>query len=270
MIRLQKKTLPLDVLKKLKEYQERVNQAGDYEARVKDAAKRFRRHNNKTNKVFKVVRRLLNEMNPGVLRCAYCEDSVGDEVEHIKPKSLYPEDVFNWSNYLYACGRCNGPKNNKWAVFSQQDGKLTTVQRGRNDPIKPPLSGKSVFINPRAEDPFNFLMLDLRDTFEFVALGAEGSQEHQRANYTIQVLGLNDRDDLAVQREYAYQAFLALLKLYIEQMGANASSEELDRISKALVNHQHLTVWKEMIRQRNKLPRLRELFDQVPNAIEWL
>ena len=47
----------------------------------------------------------------------YCEDSVGDEVEHHRPKNLYPDHTFLWDNYLYACGPCNGPKNNRFAVF---------------------------------------------------------------------------------------------------------------------------------------------------------
>jgi hypothetical protein len=37
---------------------------------------------------------------------------VTDEAEHINPKDLYLERVFDWANYLYACGPCNGPKSN--------------------------------------------------------------------------------------------------------------------------------------------------------------
>lgn len=33
------------------------------------------------------------------------------------PKNMYPEKVFVWSNYLFSCGLCNGPKNNQFAVF---------------------------------------------------------------------------------------------------------------------------------------------------------
>jgi hypothetical protein len=32
------------------------------------------------------------------------------EVEHYKPKSLYPESIFEWANLLPACRRCNGIK----------------------------------------------------------------------------------------------------------------------------------------------------------------
>ena len=46
----------------------------------------------------------------------YCEDSVADEVEHFRPKDLYPDVVFAWRNYLYACGQCNGGKNNRFSI----------------------------------------------------------------------------------------------------------------------------------------------------------
>ncbi|GHU76870.1 hypothetical protein FACS189461_4930 [Spirochaetia bacterium] len=48
-------------------------------------------------------------------KCAYCECNATEgggymEVEHFKPKSLYPEFVFEWANLLPACRRCNGMK----------------------------------------------------------------------------------------------------------------------------------------------------------------
>ncbi len=57
--------------------------------------------------------------------CSYCEQPKHDkalEVEHIQPESLpqYKHLRFSWSNFLLACGRCNGKDNktNKDVVFS--------------------------------------------------------------------------------------------------------------------------------------------------------
>jgi len=44
-------------------------------------------------------------------KCMYCESKIthieyGD-VEHIKPKSIFPELKFDWDNLGYACTKCN-------------------------------------------------------------------------------------------------------------------------------------------------------------------
>lgn len=47
-------------------------------------------------------------------KCAFCEcipsDGGNVEVEHFKPKSIYPENTFDWVNLLPACRKCNGHK----------------------------------------------------------------------------------------------------------------------------------------------------------------
>ncbi|MBI3681588.1 MAG: HNH endonuclease [Acidobacteria bacterium] len=51
-------------------------------------------------------------------KCAYCEHPIGSkregQVEHFKPKSLFPTLAYNWNNYFLACGGCNGAKSDKW------------------------------------------------------------------------------------------------------------------------------------------------------------
>lgn len=79
-------------------YSEKVEQAkAKYESKIKTVT-------------FKNIRGTLETMCSGNRRCCYCEDSCADEVEHIRPKSLYPELVFVWENYLYSCGLCNPKK----------------------------------------------------------------------------------------------------------------------------------------------------------------
>ncbi len=49
-------------------------------------------------------------------KCAFCEakpaESGNIEVEHFKPKSLYPELAFEWDNFLPVCRKCNDSKSN--------------------------------------------------------------------------------------------------------------------------------------------------------------
>jgi uncharacterized protein (TIGR02646 family) len=61
------------------------------------------------------VRRTLEEMFHG--KCAYCESKIlhvsYGHIEHFRPKSdpRFVDLVFEWSNLLLACGRCNGAEN---------------------------------------------------------------------------------------------------------------------------------------------------------------
>ena len=134
MIRLPSLLLPAEARQILRRYQREVDDKPTYADRVEAADRLFKSRNTLPNRTFRVVRLKLHEMCSGARRCCYCEDSCADEVEHVRPKSLYPEQVFVWENYLYSCGPCNGPKNNQYAVFARKGNKLVPVTRGKNDP----------------------------------------------------------------------------------------------------------------------------------------
>ena len=47
--------------------------------------------------------------------CGYCEEEAAlEEVDHFRPKSKFPELVYAWSNWVFACNSCNNTKNDKW------------------------------------------------------------------------------------------------------------------------------------------------------------
>lgn len=80
-------------------------------------------------------------------------------------------------------------------------GAFVDVTRPYKTPVVRPASGDAALIDPRRENPLDFLMLDLRDTFEFTPIADAGTQDYERATYTIEVQGLNDRDYLVIKRE---------------------------------------------------------------------
>ncbi|MCI0486337.1 MAG: hypothetical protein L0229_07025 [Blastocatellia bacterium] len=269
MIRLRDVSLPAATQGQLNKLQRGIDSVADYEEKVAAAKTQFARHNRADNPSFRVVRSSLTEMCSGARRCGYCEDSCADEVEHIKPKALYPEAVFVWENYLYACGPCNGLKNNKFAVFSATTGRLTNVTRKKGDPIVPPAPGDAVLIDPRREDPLEFMELDLMGTFYFLPIARPGSKEYRRANYTIEVLRLNERDVLPTARREAYGSYRARLSEYITKREGGAPENRLNALVQALQRMGHPTVWKEMKRQHRLLSELQELFEQAPEALDW-
>lgn len=250
----------------LRRYQSQVDSAGTYPRQVAEGKRLFPLRNKPTNAVFKVIRKKLAEMCSGAQRCGYCEDSVGDEVEHILPKDLYPEHVFVWKNYLLACGRCNGGKNNRFAVIVGR--RLVDVTRRRGAPTRKPRRGDPGLINPRAEDPLTYLDLEIGVTFMFLPRQGLTITDTRRARYTIDVLKLN-RDVLLEARREAYGAYRARLVEYRNLRDSGVEDAKLTLLAEAVTSSSHLTVWREMQRQRAYIDELRNLFSAVPEASHW-
>ena len=268
MLKVRNGRLPSDARQKLREYQDDVNAQATYPERVSRGKSKFSQRNRNTNSAFIKVRSKLTDMCRGSRRCMYCEDSVADEVEHFKPKDLYPNVVFEWMNYLYACGQCNGPKNNKFKVVARNSA-LVDVTRARNAPVTRPTAGSPALIDPRRENPLELMMLDVRDTFEFSEIASVGSLEFQRAEYTIEILRLNERDYLVEARGTAYTGYLDRLEQYVAKKEDGANVRELARRRRALQRESHPTVWEEMKRQRAHIPRLDVLFNAAPEALDF-
>jgi uncharacterized protein (TIGR02646 family) len=229
MIRLPDIALPAATAKQLSEWQRLIDELDDYASQVEEAAKSFKSRNTTTNLTFRVVRETLDEMCAGARRCAYCEDSMADEVEHIRPKAFFPDRTFDWSNYVYACGPCNGPKNKKFAVFVH--GLRHDLSRQRDEVPKPPPNGEHLLIDPRSEDPLNFFVLDLMDTFAFVPKPGLTNSNRDRASYTIEILRLN-RDILLKARKEAFDGYRARLREYASELERGAPKKNLNSLAR--------------------------------------
>jgi uncharacterized protein (TIGR02646 family) len=46
--------------------------------------------------------------------CGYCEEYCKGDVDHFRPKSLFPARVYEWSNWILACHVCNQKKSESW------------------------------------------------------------------------------------------------------------------------------------------------------------
>lgn len=260
--------LPPDVAAQLTEYQAEVDLFPTFKEQVENGKRLFRSRNRKNNPTFDAIKKVLTAMCSGARRCAYCEDSAADEVEHIYPKHFYPDRVFVWRNYIYACGPCNSPKGSRFAVFTA--GLNSELELVRDAYVSsPPPAGMSALIDPRVEDASRFLALELRDTFYFVARAAPGTLDYERAKYTIDVLGLNARELLPAARRASYRDYRAHLSQYRTVRDNGGDQTELQRLAAEIRTRQHPTVWSEMKRQHASLPNLAPLFAAVPEALGW-
>lgn len=268
MILLSDVTISAVAAQKLIGYQNQIDALSSYEDRVNEAKIKFSLRNRKNNSTFAEVKKSLHLMCHGSRRCMYCEDSCADEVEHIRPKDLYPDLVFVWENYLYSCGVCNVGKSNQWSIIDMA-GTVQNITRKYGMPIIPPENGDPALINPRLENPLDFLGLDINgNTFAFGPLPSLSSREQMRAQHTIDVLSLN-RSVLNKARKSAFISFRARLREYVEDKILQKPQSHLQLLIESLENYQHPTVWKEMKRQQLKIPELKALFDKAPEALNW-
>ena len=104
-------------------------------------------------------------------KCAYCEAKMAHvsapHVEHYHPKSKFPNQMFDWENWLLSCGCCN---DKKWAHF-------------------PDCGGQPCLLDPTVDDPSMHL--------EF--LGSRVVGKTRRGEETIRLVGL-DRSPLEDNR----------------------------------------------------------------------
>lgn len=143
----------------------------------KEKAKSIYENARKT-KWFEPVIKALKEMSGPGERCMFCSGSEASQVEHFRPKAIFPLVAMTWENFLWSCGICNQNKGERFPPNTEH--------------------GESL-INPVEEDVWSFFFID-----EFGNLSARWRNElndvDPRATKTIEILGL-DRDALQQTRQ---------------------------------------------------------------------
>jgi uncharacterized protein (TIGR02646 family) len=241
----------------LNQLQREVNEQPEHKSKVQKVEAFWA--NRTRNNAFSEVRFELLKLCPGGY-CCYCETNEPSPVEHIWPKSHYPERAFTWENYLFACHNCNSHhKGAKWAIF--QDATTNAFWREVDWELEPP-TGEHLFIDLRQEDPQDLIRLDF-DTFWFEANTGDARQR-QRVEYTLnEILKLNERGFPAA-RGAMYDAFVQRLNRLLP-----LSSAERQKKAERFQGIPQRTVWKEMQRWHQRIPELKRLFDAVPEALTW-
>jgi hypothetical protein len=146
-----------------------------------------REHWRAADTVRRKLRAVLEPMAPGLVRCMYCGDSRGTDIDHFEPLARAPHRAFDWPNHLLACGPCNS--NHKRELF----------------PVDP-ATGTPLLVDPSREDPHDHLRLTL-PTGRYAARTPRGEA-------TIDVFGLN-RAELELGRARAYHRCRSMLRDWV-------------------------------------------------------
>lgn len=135
--------------------------------------------------------------------------------------------------------------------------------------ISPPHFISSLLINPREEDPFEFIELDMPGTFLFVERDDISAIKKRRARYTINLLRLNDREYLIEGRRKEFTNLINALSAYA--MAKNAGDQmTMDRNMEVIQKCNHYSVWVSLKMTHQFLPvNLRDVFHNNPEVLNW-
>jgi hypothetical protein len=102
-----------------------------------EAARRY--ENARKSAWFKPVVDKLKALSGKGQRCMYCSGSEASDVEHFKPKAVFPLLAMTWKNFLWICTPCNRQKLDRFPPDTEPGGQ---------------------FINPLTEDVWAFFFID--------------------------------------------------------------------------------------------------------------
>ena len=111
--------------------------------------------------------------------CAYCEELDKGEIDHFRPKSQFPQLVYQWSNWVFACHNCNQSKQEKWPPIGYVDPCSNSIQ----------------------ERPENFFRFDT-ETGEILPMLKMSPDLRDKAQKTIDDLSLNASHHLRERLEW--------------------------------------------------------------------
>jgi len=251
------------IINHLKKKQEVINALPTYKEQVKHAKVLWqsKKKSNAQKSAFNRVEKELKKIAVAGQYCNYCEAIEGTNIEHIYPKGFYPNKTFVWENYLWACKECNGRhKISQFQIFESKQ-SANVLNLAIDHSFTPPANEDAVFINPRVDNPLDYLQLDLETGLFQIIPTDINSRAYKRASYTLNTLQLNDRKELVIARQQAYKDYLKALEAYRDNPSLT--------LQKNILSQRHPTVWKEMQRQAKSILILNNLFVQIPNALDW-
>ncbi|MEX1363609.1 MAG: hypothetical protein AB1Z98_10805 [Nannocystaceae bacterium] len=121
-------------------------------------------------------------------------------------------------------------------------------------------------MDPRREDPLDFLAVDLAGTFFVLPRVGLDRLSRRRAEYTIDVLQLNRREVLVEGRRLALGDYAYRIEEYTS-LGPEASPTRRQRLLHELTRLRHRMVWEEMKRSPELVEGLQQRLEVPPELL---
>jgi len=289
MIQLASKNLDKDVQQELDSLQRKVDNEITFAKKVEKAQSLWNSKGGVTGKqAFKKIKTQLYGLCVSEGICNYCEQSEANDIEHIYPKSFFPDKSFQSENYLLACKQCNCANKLDKCHVLDADNELIVVIRGTE-----PSSKIGAFINPRTENPNGFMILNLM-TFKFDTVPGLPNRDINKVKSTLGILELNERDTLIEARKSAGRHYYEMLERLVRILGVLTKEELQDLLTpyddrfdfsqpieslkdeikisykKYIGRYQHPSVWYSIKMIESKVnTKWKKLFEKIPDALTW-
>ncbi|OIR13261.1 hypothetical protein GALL_56460 [mine drainage metagenome] len=289
MIPLANKTINSDLIDLLNNLQSKIDSEVLFAEKVKTAQSLWKSKGGSAGKKsFEKIKEELYSLCVYEGICNYCEQNEANDIEHIYPKSFFPNYTFKWTNYLLVCKQCNTAFKLDECYCINDDDSVAKVSRGTEPPNQ-----NIAIINPRLEDPNKYMLLNLK-SFKFEISTGLTPAEISKAKYTLEILHLDIRDTLLVARRSALRHYYDMLERLckilnsasLDELKTNLSpAEERFDYSKSLSEikndvlksykayistYQHPSVWYSIKLVESKVtPNWIKLFEKIPDALNW-
>jgi uncharacterized protein (TIGR02646 family) len=161
-------------------------------------------------KWFKPVLKTLAEMSGSGQPCMFCDSNEATDVEHYRPKAVYPKLALTWDNLLWGCANCNRHKGDHFPPDTKPGGRI---------------------INPLDENVWDFFFID-RHGLLIPKWRPDKNALDDRAVSTRDLLRLN-RETLQARRQSRLSDLRRLVNSTLKEFRANeiAIAEVKDRLA---------------------------------------
>lgn len=142
-------------------------------------------------------------------RCVYCSDSMGVDIDHYFPKSLYPARAFEYENLLLTCSNCNRRKLDRFPLDAQ---------------------GRPVLLCPTRDDPWNCLFF-AEETGYLSPRLVNRDVENVRGAETVQLLGsVLNSDSVVLGRKRSWDQLVRGLTAIMTDSAHNVMMNDVEQI----------------------------------------
>jgi uncharacterized protein (TIGR02646 family) len=128
-------------------------------------------------------------------RCMYCVDSHGCNIEHFRPKSPFPEWMFQWQNLLLCCTECGRFKGSQFPLHDDQ---------------------QPLLIDPSVEEPWDYLDFEIETGSMSARFILQLNDYSNKGLKTVEILQLDRREGLAENYKLTYKRIKKCLCDYLE------------------------------------------------------
>jgi uncharacterized protein (TIGR02646 family) len=138
------------------------------------------------DRVLGSLRRMVGEHS----RCMYCLDSSGTDIEHWRPKTPFPEFMFQWHNLLLCCAECGRYKGNRFPVAAD---------------------GRPLMLDPTVDDPWQHLDFDPLTGLLTARFDPESGCFDARGRKTAELLCFAGRDGMQAGYRRTWRRLAAIV-----------------------------------------------------------